>query len=120
MPFMRDRLKKRRLDMGLTLEEVARELDVERPTVQRYESGKIKNISTSTLERLAKSLRCSPAYLMGWSDDVCTEVSEKLTSGEKRIINLYRDASQAGREAVEILLQGYRKNDERDSYKNSK
>ncbi len=108
MPFMRDRLKKRRIDMGLTLEEVAQELNVERPTIQRYESGKIKSVSTTTVEKLAKALRCSPAYLMGWSDEVRDEIlTSKLTPGEKRILYLYRNSSQVGREAAEILLQGY-------------
>lgn len=108
MPFMRDRAKKRRIDMGLTLEEVAQELNVERPTIQRYESGKIKSVSTTTVEKLAKALRCSPAYLMGWSDEVRDEIlTSKLTSGEKRMLYLYRNSSQVGREAAEILLQGY-------------
>ena len=93
MPFMRDRLKQRRLNMGLTLEEVANELQVERPTIQRYESGKIKSISTTTVEALAQALHCSPAYLMGWSDSVHElddekRASDNLTAGEKRILEL--------------------------------
>lgn len=70
MPFMRDRLKKRRLDLGLTLEQVANEMNVERPTIQRYESGKIKSISAATVESLAQVLQCSPSYLMGWSESI--------------------------------------------------
>lgn len=114
MPFMRDRLKQRRLNMGLTLEEVANELQVERPTIQRYESGKIKSISTTTVEALAQALHCSPAYLMGWSDSVHElddekRASDNLTAGEKRILELYRGATDAGREAAEVVLQGYQK-----------
>ena len=112
MPFMRDRLKQRRLDMGLTLEEVANELKVERPTIQRYESGKIRSISTTTVEALAQALHCSPAYLMGWSDSVREkdnehEVTGDLTTAEKIILELYRGATESGREAAEVVLRGY-------------
>ena len=83
VPFMRDRLKQRRIDMGLTLQEIADIIGVEKPTVQRYESGKISKLDTLTVERLSDAVRCNPAYLMGWSDSPNIDVKGKLTLGER-------------------------------------
>lgn len=67
--FSPERLRQRRLDMGLTLEEVGQPLGISRSAVNKYERGVIKNIYTSVVEGFAGVLRCSPGYLMGWTDD---------------------------------------------------
>ncbi len=67
--FDPERLRKRRLDMGLTLEEVGLPLGISRSAVNKYERGVIKNIYTSIVEGFATILHCSPGYLMGWTDD---------------------------------------------------
>lgn len=67
--FQPERLRQRRLDMGLTLEEVGRPLGISRSAVNKYERGVIKNIYTSVVEGFATVLRCSPGYLMGWTEN---------------------------------------------------
>lgn len=67
--FNNERLKKRRLDMGLTLQEVADVVGISMSAVQKYEKGKIKNVYTSTVELFAKALHCSPLYLLDWTDN---------------------------------------------------
>lgn len=61
-----ERIKKARLKRGLTLIEVAEKLGKTEATIQRYESGNIKNLKNDTIEELANVLRVSPAHLMGW------------------------------------------------------
>ena len=39
-----DKIKTRRLSLGLTMDDVAKEVGVSKPTVQRWESGVIANI----------------------------------------------------------------------------
>ncbi|MBR1969606.1 MAG: helix-turn-helix domain-containing protein [Clostridia bacterium] len=63
---LQDRIKERRRALGLTLLEVADALGVKEATVQRYESGEIKNLKLETINSLAKLFRCSPSYLVGW------------------------------------------------------
>jgi len=103
MPFMRERLKQRRVDMGLTLQEVADTIGVEKPTVQRYESGKISRIDTLTVEKLATAVRCSPSFLMGWSEgarDKPVSESVSMTKPEKRIVEAFRSLNEEGQEKV--------------------
>lgn len=69
MPFMRDRLRNTRKNKDMTLEEVAGLVGVAKQTIQRYETGEIKSVDTSTVEKLASALRVTPGFLMGWTDD---------------------------------------------------
>lgn len=102
MPFNRERLKSRRVDMGITLQEVADIIGVEKPTVQRYESGKINKIDTITVEKLASAIKCSPAYLMGWQStpQIDQENNFNLNAHEKELIHNYRAMNEEGQEKV--------------------
>ena len=68
MSVLNDRIKERRLACGKTLLEIAEAINVREATMQRYESGRIKNIKHETIVALAEYFNCSPAYLMGWED----------------------------------------------------
>lgn len=63
------RIKEKRIERNMTLEEVGKIAGVSRATIQRYESGTISNIPSDRIERIAKALKTTPAYLMGWEDD---------------------------------------------------
>lgn len=63
-------IKNRRTELGLTLKDVANALGIAESTVSRYESSDIQNMGIDKIESLAKILKCSPAYLMGWSDSI--------------------------------------------------
>lgn len=89
------RIKVKRNDLGLTLEDVAKVSGVSRQTIQRYESGVIKNIPSDRIENIAKALRTTPEYLMGWKD-----TWEDIIEKDCNIYNSYIDASNAGMEIV--------------------
>lgn len=63
-----ERIKKRRIELGLSVEDVAEQLHKNRATIYRYENEDISSFPASILEPLAKVLRTTPAYLMGWED----------------------------------------------------
>ena len=65
----RDILRTRRKALGLTLEEIAQATGVTRATVQRWESGGIRNVRYDKLSKLAKILEVTPAYLMGAAEE---------------------------------------------------
>jgi transcriptional regulator with XRE-family HTH domain len=64
-----ERLRKRRLSLDLTLEEVAQKLGVSRQTVSRYETGVVKNIPEDRIRNLAVILKTTRAYLLGIIND---------------------------------------------------
>ena len=62
------RIRKRRIEMGLSVDRLADMLGKNRATVYRYESDEIENLPISVIGPLADALNVNPAYLMGWSD----------------------------------------------------
>ena len=79
-----ERIKLKRLENQMTLLEVADLIGVKEATVQRYESGEIKNLKQRTIARLAEIFHTTPAY---------TETSVEgidLTQSEEEIIKLLR------------------------------
>lgn len=63
------RIKNRRLELNLSVEDVAKRLGKNRATVYRYENDGIKELPITVLEPLAKVLETTPADLMGWVDE---------------------------------------------------
>lgn len=68
MGMLNERIKEMRTKKGLTLAYVAEQLGIKEATMQRYESGEIKNIKHETITKLAQIFDCTPSYLMGWDD----------------------------------------------------
>ena len=61
-----ERIKNRRIELGLSADDIAEKLGKSRATIYRYESGEIEKMPTTVLEPLADVLGVSPGYLMGW------------------------------------------------------
>lgn len=90
MSALNDRIKEMRKKKGLTLLEVAEYLGVQEATVQRYESGNIKNLKHETICKLADLFGCDPRYLMGWTEDNSGTNSSTITDEEKMLLELFR------------------------------
>ena len=99
-----ERIKQLRKESGLTLKEVASRLGVMESTAQRYENN-IKSIPYEVIVAYSKIFRCSPAYIMGWSNDA-------FTAEEIEIIHAFRKADEIDRESVRRTLGVSGKNNE--------
>lgn len=64
------RIKKRRLELGLSVEFIAEKLKKNRATIYRYESDDIENLPTTILEPLSEILQTTPAFLMGFTEKI--------------------------------------------------
>ena len=65
-----DRIRNRRLELGLTIEDVTEALGISRASAYRYEGNYIEKLPVTILEPLAKVLKTTPGYLMGWTKEV--------------------------------------------------
>lgn len=63
------KIKERRNDLNMSYQELANKTGLSKSTLQRYETGSIKNMPIDKLEIIANALDISPAYLMGWEDE---------------------------------------------------
>lgn len=115
-----ERIKERRLKLGLTADAVASALNKNRATIYRYESNDIEKLPTTVLEPLAKALQTTPAYLMGWVDneetekknDTITDIILKLRS-DSELLNMVKDICELSpdkRSAVQNLIFAFNNN----------
>ena len=58
------KIKARRQELGLTLEDVARSVGVGRSTVLRWERGEIKNMGSNRVKKMAEVLQMNPLDLV--------------------------------------------------------
>lgn len=85
---LKENIKSRRLELNMTLEDLALKVGTSRQTIQRYESGVIGNIPSDKIEKLAEALDTTPTNLMGWENDTS---STKLTRKDERDIEKILD-----------------------------
>lgn len=94
------RIRQRRLELNLSVDEVAKRLGKNRTTIYRYEKNYIGNLSISILEPLAKILQTTPDYLMGWDD--APNINDILTSNIKKYSDSHVFNTYAGLSPSEI------------------
>lgn len=109
-----ERMKARRKSLGISADKVAEALGVSRSTIFRYEKGDIDKVPSEQLEPIARVLKTSVGYLMGWIEEpgisipsTFTEPSAALSDDEREIVELYRRADEADRQAVRLILRKY-------------
>lgn len=100
-----DRIKNRRIELGLTQLEVAKRLGLTTKAAVSKVEGQGDNVTLKNVEKFAKALDCSIPHLMGWEDD---EMSEKgLTEKEKQFICAYSQLSPEQQTLVDNLLKTF-------------
>jgi SOS-response transcriptional repressors (RecA-mediated autopeptidases) len=102
-----DRIKQRRIKIGMTVDELAAKLNKNRATIYRYESNDIENFPTTILEPLANALEISPAYLMGWNDEDNVFSIENILPIETRKFPLLGEISCGIPQLAEEHFDGY-------------
>lgn len=105
---LKDQLKRRRLELGLTLLDVAKVVKVSEATVSRWESGGIENMRMDKINLLAQVLKVTPAQLMEWQEETAEPVEIKPVSySEKRIRLLARHLEQIPEATREKIIKNF-------------
>lgn len=65
----KDILRKLRIEKGLTLQQVADYVGLQKAAIYKYEHGLIVNPKRSLIEKLATLFQVSPSYLLGVTDE---------------------------------------------------
>ena len=101
------RIKNRRLELGLTVDEVAAKIGKNRATVYRYESSDIEDLPTSILEPLAKVLHTTPGFLMGWEPESRSTTSDISDSDVdmRRIARARNDMTQQEKDKMMKIVK---------------
>lgn len=107
-----ERIKNRRIELGLSQEELAKRAKYAgKPAISKFENAG-NDITMKQVYRLATALETTPAYLMGWESSVAPEKKPEpaeepnieLMRKALELYNQYANASPDIRNAVELLL----------------
>lgn len=91
MSTVGEKIKKRRKELNLSVDDVAKRLNKNRATIYRYENNDIENMPITVLNRLSKILEISPMVIMGWEEVSVQEKYNQLTDEQKKNIDLLLD-----------------------------
>lgn len=94
------RLKTRRTELGMSLQDVSEKTGLSPSTIMRYESRSIHKLSLDNLFLLADALDIPVSSLLDIGSDVEDEESKNLTAREKSMVARYRRLNDVGREKV--------------------
>lgn len=89
------RIRQRRIEIGMTVDELANKIGKNRATIYRYENGDIENLPLPVLEPIAKALGIEPSDLLSTTDTMSTE--------EKIVANLRKFNLSQEKEIIENI-----------------
>lgn len=78
-----DRIKNRRNELMMSYQDLADKTGLSKSTLQRYETGSIKNMPIDKLGILANALNVNPVWLMGYDVEKFLETENKITNLSK-------------------------------------
>lgn len=93
-----NRIKTRRNELMLSYQDLADKTGLSKSTLQRYETGAIKNMPLDKLGVLAKALNVSPAYLMGWKESVTD--NDKEDTKKTTLLTNFNKLNDIGKDKV--------------------
>ena len=91
---------------NMTMEDLAKELGVQRSAVNKYEKGIVVNLKRSTILSLCRVFSVPPSCFIDDEDD-----STDLTDDELRLIRLYRGAEPSAQQIAVETLANHQKKD---------
>ena len=74
-----ERIKQRRVKLGMNVSDIAEELGISRATLYRYESHEIEKLPVAIIEPLSEILDINPIELLGW---------ERYSGGSENMVPL--------------------------------
>lgn len=105
--YIGQKLRNRRLELNLTMLQVAKKTGVSEATVSRWESGDIANMKRDKIVALANALQVSPAFIMGWEEESNNKTKSSksncvnLTSDEKNLLDNYSQLNNDGKDKAQ-------------------
>lgn len=115
-------LKDRRLELGLTLEEVGKLTGVGKSTVRKWETGFIENMGRDKIVALSKALKLSPIDILYSSDEKnddllseITKISYKLSAKRQLNVLNYTKKQLTQQNAGSVVSLNDYRNDQADT-----
>ena len=100
-----ERIKLRRKELGISVDDLASILGKDRSTIYRYEKGDIESLPLDILNPIAKALRTTPASLMGWEESNTPAVPSSLSSIDNEFLQILSTLSEEDKQWLLDLIK---------------
>lgn len=114
MAAIGQRIKQRRIELGMTQEELAHKMGyASKTTINKIENG-INDVTQSKIIAFSKALETSVAYLMGWDDNLNKDAAiltvdllsdQDAMNAMKKILELSKEDKKTIYDMINFLYQ---------------
>lgn len=138
MSVMGNRIRQKRIENNMSMEELGKKLGVHRAAIGKWENGDVDNIKRTSIEKMSRLFGVSPSWLMGFDDPTNVSLTYaapgaetvKVKADHSPIIGktsdrarLYEAAANVAEEniavALKVLLSLAPRSDVVDGFKNT-
>lgn len=91
MSVMGNRIRQKRVENNMSMEELGKKLGVHRAAIGKWENGDVDNIKRTSIEKMSRLFGVSPSWLMGYDDP--TNVSLSYTAPNSEPVKVKPDHS---------------------------
>lgn len=108
------KIKKARLERGLTQQELGDIVGVQKSAIAKYENGRVVNIKRSTLQKIASALEIRPSELIfneSPKETASLHVGILTDHELMKIINVYRSLSEEKQKLVRDIIYSFKDSD---------
>ena len=106
------KIKKARLERGLTQQELGELVGVQKSAIAKYENGRVVNIKRSTLQKIAGALNIRPSELIFTEieekkNDILADIIIRMRTDEKFLTSVIalNDANPEKLEKINQMIQ---------------
>lgn len=109
MSEMGNRIRQKRLEKSLTMDELGAMLGVKASAINKYEKGIVENIKRPMIQKMSEIFECDPLWLMGFDSPKVYDVDlVKDTESHKEALAFYArylSADRKTRKMIDMLLE---------------
>lgn len=102
-------IKRLRKEAGLTQEELAVKLGLQKSAIAKYENGRVDNIKKSTIKKMSEIFNCSPNMILGYEEPrhlgEPANVSVEDAQAVAELTNIYLHLSKEDKEYLLITAR---------------
>ena len=111
MKHIRERIKARREELDLSYQDLATRTGLSKSTLQRYETGNIKNMPLDKLSVLSKALNVDEVWILGLTESKPGAIKETKTDiKEVYLLEGFNKLNESGKDKViEKFLNFFKK-----------
>ena len=101
------RIEECRIERGMTVDEVASIVGINKSTVSRYENGTIRTIKIPVIESISRAIGVNPAWVIGKSPNKYEDEPQSVSSEGHQIGILFDRATSVDKMLTHSILDKY-------------